>query len=114
MDGSNSSIYIRSIKFKGCKGEIEFNKNDIVLLVGANNVGKSQTLRDLQEDIIGDKEYKKIIEKVEYETENFDSTHIFEFFNRNVQRDDSGQYCLSVSDNRTFYYSRYDFENENV
>ena len=38
--------YIRKIKFNNGK-EIEINKNDIVIFVGPNNVGKSQSLSDI-------------------------------------------------------------------
>lgn len=33
---------------------MKFNKDDIVLFVGANNVGKSRTLKDIQSKILSD------------------------------------------------------------
>ncbi len=44
------SISIEKIKFND-ETSIEFKSDDIVLLVGANNVGKSRMLRDLKDDL---------------------------------------------------------------
>lgn len=48
MSESNNypSISIESIKFKN-QQKITFDKDDIILLVGANNSGKSRTLKDI-------------------------------------------------------------------
>ena len=45
------SISIEKIKFKNHDDVFNFNENDIVLFVGANNVGKSRTLKDIKERI---------------------------------------------------------------
>ena len=51
-------VYISKIKF--AEKEIIINKNDIVVFVGPNNVGKSQSLKDIYNLCEGEKETKVV------------------------------------------------------
>ena len=51
--------------------KIEIQNDDIILLVGANNVGKSRTLKDLNDDLNESSRSKVVVNKVEYKTSNF-------------------------------------------
>ena len=59
------SISIEKIKFND-ETSIEFKNDDIVLLVGANNVGKSRTLKDLKDDLNDLSKSKVIVDEVIY------------------------------------------------
>ena len=48
---SNPSLSIEKITFNDGT-TMEFQNDDIVLLVGANNVGKSRALKDIKENLI--------------------------------------------------------------
>lgn len=54
---NNPSLTISKIKFNNDK-EIFFNDDDIVIFVGANNVGKSRALKDIKDDILEKKQIK--------------------------------------------------------
>ena len=46
VEGNTPALFVNSIKFNN--GEtININKNDIVVFVGPNNAGKSQSLKDI-------------------------------------------------------------------
>lgn len=49
MCDNNPFVKIQSIKFKGFDERFTFNEDDIVLFVGANNAGKSRTLKDIRD-----------------------------------------------------------------
>lgn len=110
MNNGSPSITIQSIKLKGKEDEIKFNADDIVLLVGANNVGKSRILKDLQEDIIDDNGSKVIIDEIIYEQKGFTEEQIRGYFERNISKDSTGSYSVPVKANNTYCYSNYDFE----
>ena len=55
---------------------IEFKSDDIVLLVGANNVGKSRTLKDLTDDLNDLSKPKVIIDEVVYRSSDFSSDQL--------------------------------------
>ena len=61
------SISIEKIKFND-ETSIEFKNDDIVLLVGANNVGKSRTLKDLKDDLNDLSKSKVIVDEVIYKS----------------------------------------------
>lgn len=52
MCDNNPFVKIQSIKFKGFDERFTFNEDDIVLFVGANNAGKSRTLKDIRDKMI--------------------------------------------------------------
>ena len=111
MVDSVPSITIESIKFKDKDDAISFNSDDIVLLVGANNVGKSRTLKDLQEDIIDVNRSKVLIDKIEYEERGFTPDQIYGYFERNFSKNEFGNYSITTNDGNTFYYSVPELEN---
>lgn len=49
MYDNNPFVKIQNIKFKGFDERFTFNEDDIVLFVGANNAGKSRTLKDIRD-----------------------------------------------------------------
>lgn len=106
---NNPSISISSIKFKGKENEIHFNEDDIVLLVGANNVGKSRALKDLQEDIIGEQESTLLIDKVEYSSRSFTGEQVLDYFDRNIGKNSYGSYFVPVKSG--YYFSQSELEN---
>ena len=55
---------------------IEFKSDDIVLLVGANNVGKSRTLKYLTDDLNDLSKPKVIIDEVVYRSSDFSSDQL--------------------------------------
>lgn len=103
------SVVITSIKFKNGQ-KIDFNSDDIVLLVGANNVGKSRTLKDLREDLIQNCGDKVLIEEVEYKENEFSKEQLSEFFKRNIGRDSQGNYIVPVSDDQSHHFDHFSFE----
>lgn len=107
---NNPAVVIKSITFND-GSEIEFNSDDIVLLVGANNVGKSRTLKDLQADLIDNENSKVLIKKVNYHTSNFVTASIKSFFERNISKNIHGDYVVPVNDNHTHHFHELDFDN---
>ena len=69
------SLSIEKIKFNDGTS-IEFKSDDIVLLVGANNVGKSRTLKDLTDDLNDLSKPKVIIDEVVYRSSDFSSDQL--------------------------------------
>lgn len=110
MNDATPSITVKSIKANNKDLEIQFNADDIVLLVGPNNVGKSRMLKDLQEDIINDGGSKVIIDAVQYNSRGFSAEQVRAYFERNVSKDSCGNYCVSVIANQTYCYNTHDFE----
>lgn len=109
MSDSNPSISVRSIKFKDRDDEVDFNPDDIVLLVGANNVGKSRILKDLQEDIINNGSSKVIVDSIQYVTTDFTAENTHSYFERNIPKDDFGNYCVTTNANCTYCYGSQEF-----
>ena len=69
------SLSIEKIKFNDGTS-IEFKSDDIVLLVGAHNVGKSRTLKDLTDDLNDLSKPKVIIDEVVYRSSDFSSDQL--------------------------------------
>lgn len=67
MSESNNypSISIKSIKFKN-QNPITFYKDDIILLVGANNSGKSRTLKDIRDKILNNNKPLVLVDDIEF------------------------------------------------
>lgn len=66
------SLSIEKIRFKKHDNELNFNKDDIVLFVGANNVGKSRTLKDIQSKILSDfQDETVLIDNIVFKETNF-------------------------------------------
>lgn len=63
-NNDNSSVVIKEITFND-GNKWKFNKDDIVLLVGPNNVGKSRTLKDLREDLNDTSKIKVLVKEID-------------------------------------------------
>lgn len=109
-NNSNPSIVIKSITFND-GSEIEFNSDDIVLLVGANNVGKSRTLKDLQADLIDCGDSKVLVNNVNYQESHFTTEQMVGFFERNVNKDSFGNYVVAFKEDHIQHFSKDEFNN---
>lgn len=102
MDQQNNnipSVSIERIKFND-ETLIDFESDDIVLLVGANNVGKSRTLKDLKDDLNDLCKPKVIVDEVTYKSSNFSSSQLKDYFEKNISKDDFGNYNVLIDDNQ--------------
>lgn len=79
------SIVVKEIVFNNEK-RLEFNKDDIVLLVGPNNVGKSRTLKDLRGDLNESSKPKLLVKDVKYESTGFSEEQLRDYFERNITK----------------------------
>ena len=67
--GNIPGLYVESLIFNNGES-ININKDDIVVFVGPNNVGKSQSLKDIYACITNQK-YKKVIKDVSLTLQKF-------------------------------------------
>ncbi|MDQ8843644.1 AAA family ATPase, partial [Streptococcus ruminantium] len=104
------SVVIKEITFNN-DNKIKFNKDDIILLVGANNVGKSRTLKDLREDLNNTSKSKVIIENVAYEAAGFSGDKLREYFERNIEKSSYGGYNVWIDDNDSHTFDEHSFTN---
>ena len=94
------SISIEKIKFND-ETSIEFKNDDIVLLVGANNVGKSRTLKDLKDDLNDLSKTKVIVDEVVYKSSDFSSSQLKDYFEKNISKDIWGNYNVFIDENHS-------------
>ena len=106
---SNPSLSIEKITFNDGT-TMEFQNDDIVLLVGANNVGKSRALKDIKENLIDLSENKVIINKVVYKSSNFYQDNLKEFFEKNYSKDHWGNYNVWIDNNQSYSYNDVSFK----
>lgn len=102
MDQQNNnipSVSIERIKFND-ETLIDFESDDIVLLVGANNVGKSRTLKDLKDDLNDLCKPKVIVDEVTYKSSNFSVSQLKDYFEKNISKDSFGNYHVTIDDNQ--------------
>lgn len=106
------SVVIDKIIFND-DSEFEFNRDDIVLLVGSNNVGKSKTLKELKMDLQENYDNRIMIKGVQYSTENFSANNIREYCKKNLNKDSSGNYYAVMGKNERYsvYLERLKEEN---
>lgn len=109
MEQDNPFVLIKKIKFKDGT-EIEFKKDDIVIFVGANNVGKSRTLKDIKENLIGTSIDNIIINEMEYTEENFNEKSMRNYFERNFVKDVYSNYNIQIGYNNSYSFNDYNFE----
>ena len=109
MEQDNPFVLIKKIKFKDGT-EIEFKKDDIVIFVGANNVGKSRTLKDIKENLIGTSIDNIIINEIEYTEENFNEKSMRNYFERNFAKDVYSNYNIQIGYNNSYSFNDYNFE----
>ena len=104
------SVVIKEITFNN-DNKIKFNKDDIILLVGANNVGKSRALKDLREDLNNTSKSKLIIKDVAYETTGFSGDKLRDYFERNIAKSSYGGYNVWVDDSNSHTFDERSFTN---
>lgn len=104
QDNDIPSVVIKEITFNdGIKRN--FKQDDIVLLVGANNVGKSRTLKDLREDLNLSSKSKVLVNEIVYETTNFSNNQIKAYFERNISKDSYGNYNVLIDENNAYSFN---------
>lgn len=105
----NPSVVIKKIKFND-NTEIELSKDDIVVFVGANNVGKSRALKDIKNDIFESSSKKVIVDEIEYQDTNFEEINMRNYFKNNFELGPNG-YDIAVDVNYTLNYNEHNFQN---
>ena len=105
----NPSVVIKKIKFND-NTEIELNNDDIVVFVGANNVGKSRVLKDIKNDILESSSKKVIVDEIEYQDTNFEEINMRNYFKNNFELGPNG-YDIAVDVNHTHNYNEHNFQN---
>lgn len=106
------SVTISKIKFND-GSEYKLNNDDIVIFVGANNVGKSRALKDIKADIIGESVNKVIISEVEYTVSNFNEENMKLYFKNNLAQEADGHYSFEYDRGHVCGYYDQDFKNIN-
>ena len=99
MYDNNPFVKIQSIKFKGFDERFTFKKDDIVLFVGANNAGKSRTLKDIRDKMLNNQTDLVLIEDIQFSEYNFEFECIKRYFEDNLKIDSNGNYTLMAEDN---------------
>lgn len=89
------SMYLKKIIFND-NSEIELNRNDIILFVGANNVGKSQVLKDIADQFINTNNKKVVIQDIDIEEENIDFKTVGNYLKSHFSYDDKSR-CYSIA-----------------
>lgn len=102
------SISIKKIIFNDGTS-IDFKRDDIVLLVGPNNVGKSRTIKDLRDDINEEVKNKVIVSEIEYTSSNFSRNHLKEYFEKNVGKDSYGNYNVFIEEQSSYSFCESSF-----
>ena len=105
----NPSVVIKKIKFND-NTEIELSNDDIVVFVGANNVGKSRALKDIKKDILESSFKKVIVDEIEYQDTNFEEINMKSYFKNNFELGPNG-YDIAVDVNHTHNYDEHNFQN---
>lgn len=105
----NPLVVIKKIKFND-NTEIELNNDDIVVFVGANNVGKSRVLKDIKNDILESSSKKVIVDEIEYQDTNFEEINMRNYFKNNFELGPNG-YDIAVDVNHTHNYNEHNFQN---
>jgi len=93
--------YITNIKFNNGE-DVNLNTNDIIVFVGPNNVGKSQSLKDIY-SISGNKHTGVVIQDVEIVKNNISIIPVLESFSE-IKELNNNNKAYSVLQN-TFFYS---------
>lgn len=113
MDEYNNripSLSIERIKFND-EFAIGLKNDDVILIVGANNVGKSRILKDLKNDLNDLSKPKVIVDEVVYNSSNFSSDQLRKYFEKNISKDSWGNYNVYIDENETYSFSDSSFIN---
>ena len=87
------SISIESIKFKNHQ-KVTFKKDDIILLVGANNAGKSRTLKDIRDKILNNNKPLVLVDDIEFTDSNFSAEYLISYIKENLKKNSMGYYVF--------------------
>lgn len=110
MSESNNypSISIESIKFKN-QQKITFDKDDIILLVGANNSGKSRTLKDIRDKILNNNKPLVLVDDIEFTENNFSAESLISYIKENLKKNNTGDFVFTSDDFCGYTYNSYYF-----
>lgn len=109
QNNNSPSIVVNEIEFNDGTS-IKFKSDDIVLLVGANNVGKSRILKDLKDDLNDSDHEKVVIREVKYKLSNFSNEQLKKYFEENISKETSGNYIFFMDESNSYCFSSCDFE----
>lgn len=104
------SVTINKIKFNDGT-EIPIKKDDIIVFVGANNVGKSRALKDIRNDLLENSKKKIVINEIGYEATNFTDELMKKYFEEHFSMNSYGDYDVPINDNYSQCYSNHNFTN---
>lgn len=104
------SVVISKIKFNDGT-ELPLDGDDIVVFVGANNVGKSRALKDIRNDIIESSLNKVIIDEIQYKSSNFNEDSMRKYFKNNFVSDSNGNYEVVIDGNYSYGYTKDNLKN---
>lgn len=107
------SISIKSIKFKNQK-PVTFNEDDIILLVGANNCGKSRTLKDIRDKILNNDKPFVLVDDIEVTDSNFSAESLISYIKENLKKNNIGYYVFKSDDNCEYNYGSDNFNQMRV
>lgn len=107
---TSPSISIEKIKFNDGT-TIEFHSDDIVLLVGANNVGKSRALKDLKDDLNNSNAPKVIVDEISYKSRNIYSSCLKAYFDKYISKNNNGDFQIFIEENLSHIISDSNLEN---
>lgn len=110
IDNIIPSVVIKKILFND-GNRFKFKSDDIVLLVGANNVGKSRTLKDLKDDLDCKSESKVLVKEISYKKMGFSESQLRDYFDRNYIKSSNGGYEVIIEENDCRHFADYVFVN---
>lgn len=98
----NANVKVSKIEFNDGK-KINIDEDDIVIFVGANNVGKSKILKEIRNDLFNNIFNNKIlIKNIEYNHANFDNATILKILSENFVKEENGFYNIYLDENNFF------------
>jgi putative ATPase len=104
-NSTNASVKVSEIEFNNGK-KINIDEEDIVIFVGANNVGKSRILKEIRNDLFHHTSTNKIlIKNIQYKNENFDNNKILKILSENFLKEENGNYNVYLDENTCFQVS---------
>jgi len=109
MEDINPKLTVKKIKFND-DTEMCFNEDDIIIFVGANNVGKSRSLKDIKDDLLESQKSGVIIKEIEYLEKNFDKDKMTKYFEKNFVKDQNSFYNLQFDHNHNYSFGEYNFD----
>lgn len=104
-NSTNANVKVSGIEFNDGK-RVNIGDDDIVIFVGANNVGKSRILKEIRNDLFYHTSTNKILIKdLKYKRENFDETKILKILSENFLKEEYGNYNVYLDENTSFSIS---------